>query len=127
MTPQKPLELLGIDHLLTADERDIQRAVRTFVDERVRPNIADWYENGHLDLGLVREAGSLGLLGMHLDGYGCAGTNAVVLRAGLPGTRGGRFGCAQSGVGAGIARDVRHLAVRQRGAEAGVAPPDGRR
>ena len=43
----------------------------------MRPNIADWYERGEPDLGLMREAGSLGLLGMHLEGYGCAGTNAV--------------------------------------------------
>ncbi len=72
-----PLDLLGVDHLLTADERDIQHIVRDFVALRVRPNIADWYERGDIDLGLMREAGELGLLGMHLEGYGCAGTNAV--------------------------------------------------
>ncbi len=72
-----PLELLGIDHLLTSDERDIQATVRDFVDARVKPRIADWYERGEVDLSLMREAGALGLLGMHLDGYGCAGTNAV--------------------------------------------------
>ncbi len=74
---QTPLGLLGVDHLLSAEERDIQSAVRAFVDERVRPRIADWYENGEIDLALAREAGELGLLGMHLNGYGCAGTNAV--------------------------------------------------
>jgi glutaryl-CoA dehydrogenase len=47
------------------------------VQQRVKPNIADWYERGDLDLGLIREAGDLGLLGMHLQGYGCAGANAV--------------------------------------------------
>jgi glutaryl-CoA dehydrogenase len=72
-----PLELLGIDRLLTAEERDIQSAVREFVDRRVKPYIADWFERGDVDLGLMKEAGSLGLLGMHLDGYGCAGANAV--------------------------------------------------
>jgi glutaryl-CoA dehydrogenase len=72
-----PLGLLGVDHLLTPDERDIQLVVRDFVKLRIRPNIADWYERGEIDLGLFREAGELGLLGMHLDGYGCAGTNAV--------------------------------------------------
>ncbi|HEV2928590.1 MAG TPA: acyl-CoA dehydrogenase family protein [Propionibacteriaceae bacterium] len=77
MTGTGPLELLGIDHLLTDDERDIQASVREFVDRRVRPNIAEWYERGELDLGLMREAGALGLLGMHLEGYGCAGANAV--------------------------------------------------
>jgi glutaryl-CoA dehydrogenase len=77
MTGTGPLELLGIDHLLTDDERDIQASVREFVDRRVRPNIAEWYERGEPDLALMREAGALGLLGMHLTGYGCAGTNAV--------------------------------------------------
>ena len=72
-----PLELLDVDHLLTEEERDIQATVREFVAERVKPNIADWYERGDLDLGLMREAGDLGLLGMHLQGYGCAGVNAV--------------------------------------------------
>ena len=51
--------------------------MRDFVTRRVKPHIADWYEHGDLDLDLMREAGSLGLLGMHLEGYGCAGTNAV--------------------------------------------------
>ncbi len=77
MTGTAPLDLLGIDHLLTAEERDIQREVRTFVERRIRPAIADWYERGAIDLGLFRETGELGLLGMHLEGYGCAGTNAV--------------------------------------------------
>ena len=72
-----PLELLDVDRLLSAEERDIQAAVRDFVDRRVKPYIADWFERGDIDLGLMKEAGSLGLLGMHLDGYGCAGTNAV--------------------------------------------------
>jgi glutaryl-CoA dehydrogenase len=72
-----PLELLDVDHLLTVDERDIQAEVRDFVDRRVKPSIGDWYERGEVDLGLMTEAGSLGLLGMHLDGYGCAGANAT--------------------------------------------------
>ena len=77
MTGIGPLELLGIDHLLTDDERDIQASVREFVDRRVRPHIADAFERGEADLTLMPEAGALGLLGMHLNGYGCAGTNAV--------------------------------------------------
>jgi glutaryl-CoA dehydrogenase len=72
-----PLELLDVDHLLTVDERDIQGAVRDFVERRVKPSIGDWYERGEVDLGLMKEAGSLGLLGMHLEGYGCAGVNAT--------------------------------------------------
>jgi glutaryl-CoA dehydrogenase len=77
MSRMGPLELLGVDHLLGEEERDIQATVREFVEQRVKPNIADWYERGDLDLGLMREAGALGLLGMHLQGYGCAGANAV--------------------------------------------------
>ncbi len=77
MNPIGPLELLGIDHLLTDEERDIQASVREFVDRRVRPTIAEAYERGEADLTLMPEAGALGLLGMHLEGYGCAGTNAV--------------------------------------------------
>ena len=77
MTGTGPLELLDVNRLLSNDERDIQAAVRDFVARRVKPHIADWFEHGELDLDLMREAGSLGLLGMHLQGYGCAGTNAV--------------------------------------------------
>jgi len=77
MTGTAPLELLGIEHLLTEEERDVQAAVRDFVSFRVKPYVAEWFERGEIDLGLVKEAGALGLLGMHLEGYGCAGTNAV--------------------------------------------------
>ena len=77
MTGVGPLELLAIEHLLSEEERDIQATVREFVDRRVRPTIADAYERGEPDLSLMPEAGALGLLGMHLEGYGCAGTNAV--------------------------------------------------
>ncbi|GHD05244.1 glutaryl-CoA dehydrogenase [Zhihengliuella salsuginis] len=61
----------GDDELARRDE------VREFVDRRVRPNIADWYESAHFPRELVPEFGELGLLGMHLDGYGCAGRTAV--------------------------------------------------
>jgi glutaryl-CoA dehydrogenase len=72
-----PLELLSIDHLLTDEEQAIQETVRRFTADKVRPHIAEWYEAGEIPLELAREAGKLGLLGMHLTGYGCAGTNAV--------------------------------------------------
>ncbi|XTZ18990.1 acyl-CoA dehydrogenase family protein [Micromonospora echinospora] len=52
--------------------------MRGFVDRRIRPHLATWYEEGHLPArDLARELGQLGVLGMHLDGYGCAGTSAV--------------------------------------------------
>ncbi|MBU3686072.1 MAG: acyl-CoA dehydrogenase [Mycobacterium sp.] len=72
-----PLELFAVDRLLTQDERDIAATVRKFVDTRLKPQVADWFESGSLPRELAREFGELGLLGMHLDGYGCAGTNAV--------------------------------------------------
>lgn len=72
-----PLELFDIDRLLDDDERDIAATVRKFVDSRLKPNVGDWFESGGLPKELAREFGGLGVMGMHLDGYGCAGTNAV--------------------------------------------------
>ncbi|GAY19083.1 acyl-CoA dehydrogenase family protein [Mycobacterium sp. shizuoka-1] len=72
-----PLELFATDRLLDSDERDIAATVRKFVDTRLRPNVGDWFESGTLPKELGKEFGALGLLGMHLQGYGCAGTNAV--------------------------------------------------
>lgn len=72
-----PLEMLVGADLLTTEERDIQATVRTFVDRRVRPDVSDWFDRGHFPIDLVPEMGELGLLGMHIDGYGCAGTNSV--------------------------------------------------
>jgi glutaryl-CoA dehydrogenase len=69
--------LVNVDSLLQDDERLIRKTVRSFVDERVKPHIAEWFEGGISPKELAPELGSLGLLGMHLTGYGCAGTNAV--------------------------------------------------
>lgn len=72
-----PLELFDVDRLLDDDERDIAATVRKFVDAKLRPNIEGWFESGNLPKELAKEFGSLGVMGMHLEGYGCAGTNAV--------------------------------------------------
>jgi glutaryl-CoA dehydrogenase len=72
-----PLELFATDRLLDSDERDIAATVRKFVETRLRPNVEDWFESASLPRELGKEFGQLGLLGMHLQGYGCAGTNAV--------------------------------------------------
>ena len=73
-----PLDLIAFDSLLSEEERAIRDVVRAFVDERIRPEIADWFESGSIPAReLAREFGELGLLGMHLDGYGCAGTSAT--------------------------------------------------
>ncbi|MET0422927.1 MAG: acyl-CoA dehydrogenase family protein, partial [Actinoplanes sp.] len=76
--PDDALDLLAIDTLLSDEESDIRALVRRVADERVRPDVADWYENGATPVrDLAREFGKLGLLGMHLTGYGCAGSSAV--------------------------------------------------
>ncbi|ADL44088.1 MULTISPECIES: acyl-CoA dehydrogenase family protein [Micromonospora] len=73
-----PLDLLDIDASLSDEERQIRTVVRRLVTDRVRPHIAGWYEDGQVPAReLAREFGKLGLLGMHLTGYGCAGASAV--------------------------------------------------
>lgn len=72
-----PHDLLQISRLLSPEERLVQDTARRFVVDRVLPGIADWYDQGVFPRELVREMGELGLLGMHLDGYGCAGTSGV--------------------------------------------------
>jgi glutaryl-CoA dehydrogenase len=73
----QPHDFLGIDALMTDDERLIRDTVRAFVRDRVLPNIGAWFDEGVFPREMARELGSLGLLGMHLQGYGCAGTSAV--------------------------------------------------
>jgi glutaryl-CoA dehydrogenase len=78
MQPQSPFALFSIDHLLSEEERAIRDVVRSFIDAQVRPYVADWFEAGSIPAReLAQGFGELGLLGMHLDGYGCAGTSAV--------------------------------------------------
>ncbi|WP_144123353.1 acyl-CoA dehydrogenase family protein [Catellatospora sichuanensis] len=73
-----PLDLLDLDSLLTDEELQIRAVVRRLVDDKVRPHVAGWYETGHAPVReLARDFGALGLLGMHLEGYGCAGSSAV--------------------------------------------------
>ena len=71
------LDLLKLDDQLTSDERLVRDTVRSYADDRVMPSIADWFEAGTLPRELVPELGKLGLLGMHLTGYGCAGMGSV--------------------------------------------------
>lgn len=70
-------DVLDLDSLLSPQELLLRSTVRDFVDERIRPNIAGWYEDAHFPLELVPELGKLGVLGMHLEGYGCPGRSAV--------------------------------------------------
>lgn len=72
-----PKDFLGIERLLGAEERLLRDTVRKWVADRVLPSIAEWFEEGVLPRELTNELGRLGLLGMHLDGYGCPGGSAV--------------------------------------------------
>ena len=71
------LDFLGVDRLLSDEERMIRDTVRKFVGDRVMPGIEKWFEAGEFPHEIATEIGELGLLGMHLEGYGCAGTNSV--------------------------------------------------
>jgi glutaryl-CoA dehydrogenase len=70
-------DYLDLDDLFTPEELALRDRVRAFVDDRIRPNIAGWYATATFPRELVKEMGALGLLGMHLRGYGCAGRSAV--------------------------------------------------
>ncbi|MDZ7579004.1 MAG: acyl-CoA dehydrogenase family protein [Candidatus Nanopelagicales bacterium] len=77
-TQQTPLGLLATDSLLSSEDRDMRDTVRKALDRSVRPHLAEWFEAGSVPAReLMRQFGDLGLLGMHLDGYGCAGTSAT--------------------------------------------------
>jgi glutaryl-CoA dehydrogenase len=73
-----PKDFLGIDHLLSDEERDIRDTVRAFVQDRVVPHVGDWFEEARFPTNeLAPQLGKLGVLGMHLQGYGCAGASAT--------------------------------------------------
>ncbi|MBB5643135.1 acyl-CoA dehydrogenase family protein [Cryobacterium roopkundense] len=70
-------DLIDIDSLLTSDEIALRASVRAFVDTQIKPNIAQWYEDAVFPLEIVPQMAKLGLLGMHLKGYGCPGRSSV--------------------------------------------------
>ncbi|MDN3293478.1 acyl-CoA dehydrogenase family protein [Streptomyces ficellus] len=74
-----PRDPLGVDDLLAPEDLAVRDTVRAWAADRVLPYIADWYEKGELPgiRELARELGSIGALGMSLEGYGCAGASAV--------------------------------------------------
>ncbi|MBE3559376.1 MAG: acyl-CoA dehydrogenase family protein [Ktedonobacteraceae bacterium] len=72
-----PADLYNVDHLLSEEERMVRDTVRKFVRERVLPMIGEHFEAGTFPRELIPEIAGMGLLGMHLTGYGCAGLNAV--------------------------------------------------
>ena len=77
-SPLPSTDLLALDGLLTDEEKEIRRTVRTMGERELRPHLAEWFERGAIPArDLARRLGEIGVLGMHLEGYGCAGTNAV--------------------------------------------------
>ncbi len=79
LPPFAPLDPAGIDDLLSPDEIAVRSSVRQLCAERIEPFVADWFEQGRIEdpRGLAKELGALGVLGMHLEGYGCAGMSAT--------------------------------------------------
>ncbi|HWN73179.1 MAG TPA: acyl-CoA dehydrogenase family protein [Solirubrobacterales bacterium] len=74
----RPSDYLALDALLSDEERDIRDTVRAFVRDKVVPNVGDWFEEASVPIGeLAPELGKLGVLGMHLEGYGCAGASGT--------------------------------------------------
>ena len=76
-TPAPSTDLLHIDDQLTDEERLIRDTVRAFTTDKILPHVTDWFEAGTLPREIMPELGKLGLLGMHLTGYGCAGVGAI--------------------------------------------------
>ena len=70
-------DLLNIDSLFSLEELAMRDKVRSFVDSTIRPNIAAWYEQAIFPVEIIKDLAGLGLLGMHLHGYGCPGRSAV--------------------------------------------------
>jgi glutaryl-CoA dehydrogenase len=73
----RPKDFLAFDALLSDEERMIRDTVRAFVNDRVVPNVGEWFEEARIPLELAPELGKIGVLGMHLEGYGCAGASAT--------------------------------------------------
>ncbi|HEV8565417.1 MAG TPA: acyl-CoA dehydrogenase family protein [Actinomycetota bacterium] len=72
-----PHDPLDIAPLLSGEERQTRDLVRDWVVTNVLPGIDEWFERGAFPTETAKELGALGLLGMHLTGYGCLGANAV--------------------------------------------------
>jgi glutaryl-CoA dehydrogenase len=127
VAPPDAVDFLGLDALLSSEERLVRDTIRTFVRERVLPNVAEWFEEGVLPQQLGAELGKLGVLGMHLEGYDCPGASAVAyglacmeLEAGDSGVR--SFASVQ-----GVTRDVCDSSLGYPGTEKRVAAADGAR
>lgn len=76
-TPKHITDLMNIEGLLTPGEIEIRDRIAAFVDRRIRPNIAEWYDTAVLPRELLPEMAAEGLFGMHIQGYGCGGRTAT--------------------------------------------------
>jgi alkylation response protein AidB-like acyl-CoA dehydrogenase len=123
-----PHDFLNMETHLSDEEKGIRDEVRSFVHERIEPNIREWWERAVFPRELVPEMGELGLLGMHLKGYGCAGKSAVSyglacmeLEAGDSGLR--TFVSVQPGLPLGRKKGGEQLpALKSRQADHSISP-----
>ena len=77
MTPLDPFDLYQIADELTDEERMIRESVARFVDQKALPLMGECFDQGRFPSELIPEIAEMGLLGSSLEGYGCAGLNAV--------------------------------------------------
>ena len=75
--PRHVTDLMNIEGMLSTEEIEVRDKIAAFVDRRIRPNIAEWYENAVLPRDLLPEMAAEGLFGMHISGYGCGGRTAT--------------------------------------------------
>ena len=122
-----PHDPLGIEGLLSDEERAGRDEVRRFVEERFAPDAERLFEDARWPRELAGELGRLGVLGMHLDGYGCAGASAVAVWPRVPGARGRRQRPADVRLRPGLARHDGDPHLGLRGAEAALAAGAGGR
>ena len=126
--PPDPHDFLDFDSLLSEEEVLLRDTVRSYVDKEIKPRVGDWWDDGTIPHEeLAKTFGELGMLGMHLEGYGCAGTSATAyglacleLEAGDSGIR--SFVSVQGSLAM-----FPHMEVRLRGTKTGVAAEDGHR
>ena len=111
--PARPADLLDANAGVSAEDRQLQEAVAHFARQRLRPGIAEWFEAGHFPAReLAQELGTLGVLGMHLEGYGCAGLAPSRYGLACLELEAGDSGAPLVRVGAGLAGHVPDLEVR---------------
>ena len=119
-------DFLLIDEMLTGEERMVRDTVRSFVDERVMPTIADDFEQAEAPLHLVQEMGEMGIIGATLpEEPRLFRFQLRGLRADPAGTRTGRQRHSKLQLGAELSGHVSDLRIRFRGAETALAPRAG--